>query len=41
MKFEIGEEGELFKRLENRLGKTRNQVIGILNNIHKDVIEVA
>ena len=41
VKFEIGKEEELYKRVENRLGKTRDQVIGILNNIHKDVIEVA
>lgn len=41
VKLEIGKEEELIKRVENRLGKTRDQVIGILNNIHKDVIEVA
>ncbi len=41
VKFETGKEGELFKRIEKRLGKTRDQVIGILNNIHKDVIEIA
>ena len=41
VKFETGKERELFKRVETRLGKTRDQVIGILSNIHKDVIEVA
>ncbi len=41
VKFEPGKESELFTKIENRLGKNRDQVIGILNNIHKDVIEVA
>lgn len=41
VKFETGKETELFNRLENRLTKNRDQVIGILNNIRKDVIEVA
>lgn len=41
VKFETGKETELFKKIENRLSKNRDQVIGILYNIHKDVIEVA
>ena len=41
VKFEAGKETELFKRIEDRLSKSQDQVIGILNNIHKDVIEVA
>lgn len=41
VKFEVGKETELLKRIEDRLTKNREQVIDILTNIHKDVIEVA
>lgn len=41
VKFETGKERELFERIETRLRKNRDQLIGILINIHKDVIKVA
>lgn len=35
VKFETGQETDLFKRLETRLEKNRNEVIGILKTNHQ------
>ncbi|UGU16763.1 hypothetical protein LS482_02560 [Sinomicrobium kalidii] len=35
VKFETGKETDLFKRLETRLEKNRNEVIGILKTNHQ------
>ena len=37
VKFEPGKETDLFKRLETRLGKNRNEVIAILKTNHDTV----
>lgn len=37
VKFEPGKETDLFKRLETRLGKNRNEVITILKTNHEAV----
>lgn len=35
VKFETGKETDLFKRMETRLDKNRNEVIGILETNHE------
>lgn len=40
VKFEPGKETELFKKIETRIGKDRNQLLIILDNNHKDVMEM-
>lgn len=37
VKFETGKETDLFKRIETRLGKNRNEVIDILTKNHETV----